>query len=201
MVKKRDPLSPEARRVVDGLLAGRSLNELVDADDPVREEVERYLTGPREESAPRTSRKSRKPAPTIDLPAEGAVAYSDGASRGNPGPGAVGIHILAADGTELCAEGFKIGQVTNNVAEYRGAIAALEKAHALGVRVIELRMDSELVVKQIQGLYRVKDATLADLNRQLDALIRRFDSFRVRHVRREANQRTDELANEALDGG
>jgi ribonuclease HI len=62
-------------------------------------------------------------------------------------------------------------------------------------------MDSELVVKQIQGLYRVKDATLADLNRQLDALIRRFDSFRVRHVRREANQRTDELANEALDGG
>ena len=138
-------------------------------------------------------------ASEVDLPATGAVAYSDGASRGNPGDAAVGVYVVDADGRELCAEGFRIGRATNNAAEYRGAIAALERALSLGVRVLELRMDSELVVKQVQGTYRVKDAALAELKRELDRLIRRLDEFRIRHVPREANRVTDRLANDALD--
>jgi ribonuclease HI len=129
-----------------------------------------------------------------------AVAYSDGASRGNPGPAAYGVRIVADDGAELHASGARIGRATNNVAEYRGAIAALEAARDLGIRRLELRMDSELVVKQLRGEYRVKDANLARLKAQLDRLIRGFESFRVAHVRRGENSETDRLANEALDG-
>jgi ribonuclease HI len=129
------------------------------------------------------------------------VAYSDGASRGNPGPAAFGFRILSADGTELFAGGDRIGRATNNVAEYRGAIAALEKALALGLTDIELRMDSELIVKQLAGEYRVRQPALQTLKRRLDELIRGFRRFRVCHVPREQNGDADRLANEALDGG
>jgi ribonuclease HI len=129
-----------------------------------------------------------------------AVAYSDGASRGNPGPAAFGFRLLAADGTELFAAGERIGRATNNVAEYRGAIAALEKARAMGLTEIELRMDSELIVKQLAGEYRVRQPALQTLKRRLDELIRGFRSFRVHHVPREQNGDADRLANEALDG-
>jgi ribonuclease HI len=128
------------------------------------------------------------------------VAYSDGASRGNPGPAAIGFLLLAPDGIEIFKEGRRIGRATNNVAEYQGAIAALEKAKELGLAEIELRMDSELVVKQLLGLYRVKDPSLARLKAEIDRLRPSFRTFRVRHVRREANGETDRLANEALDG-
>lgn len=128
-----------------------------------------------------------------------AVAYSDGASRGNPGPAAYGIRIVAADGMELFAGGERIGHATNNVAEYRGAIAALEKAKALGLTEIELRMDSELIVKQLGGQYRVRQPALQALKRRLDDVIRGFRRFRVRHVPREENGEADRLANEALD--
>jgi ribonuclease HI len=127
------------------------------------------------------------------------VAYSDGASRGNPGPAAYGIRIVAADGTELASEGSAIGRATNNVAEYRGAIAALEKARSLGIRHLELRLDSELVVKQLNGEYRVKNAALAELKKRVDRLAAGFATFRVRHVRRAENSETDRLANRALD--
>ena len=128
-----------------------------------------------------------------------AIAYSDGASRGNPGPAAIGILVLDPGGDELAAEGWTIGSCTNNVAEYRGAIAAIEKAQELGVTDLELRMDSELVVRQLNGEYRVKQPALADLKRELDRLTARLRSFRVLHVRREENRETDRLANEALD--
>jgi len=127
------------------------------------------------------------------------VAYSDGASRGNPGPAAVGIVLLDRDGSELWSEGRRIGRATNNVAEYRGAIAALEKARELGLDELELRMDSELVVKQLNGEYRVKDPSLSLLKHDVDALLDGFRSVRIRHVRREENRDTDRLANEALD--
>ena len=129
-----------------------------------------------------------------------AVAYSDGASRGNPGPAAYGILIVAADGTELAAEGARIGRATNNVAEYQGAIAVLEKAQEIGITEIELRLDSELVVKQLTGEYRVRHPALAPLKERVDELAGGFARFRVRHVRREKNSETDRLANEALDG-
>ncbi len=204
-------LSARARRIVERLLAGESLNDLAPAGDPVRIEVEEHLITSLDggesrspaASAPSRSRRRSAAAPAdddLDLPRDGrAVAWSDGASRGNPGPGAVGIRILGPGGDEIWTEGLTIGSVTNNVAEYRGALAALEKALELGIERIELRMDSELVVKQLGGQYRVKQPALAELKAQVDRLIRRFESFRVRHVPRARNAVADRLANEALD--
>jgi ribonuclease HI len=211
-------ISSEGRRVVARLLAGESLNDLAPPGDPLRAEVEAWMIGalesqgdgartppPKGRGRPKggATTKGRASAPEdLDLPRDGrAVAWSDGASRGNPGPAAVGIRIVAGDGVELCAEGQAIGSATNNVAEYRGAIAALDKALELGLDRIELRMDSELVVKQVNGQYRVKDPTLARLKAELDGRVRRFASFRVRHVPRARNAATDRLANEALDRG
>jgi len=133
------------------------------------------------------------------LAADRVVAYSDGASRGNPGPAAVGVRILAPDGTELFRGGHRIGRATNNVAEYRGVLAALEKARELGVEELEVRMDSELVVRQLEGRYRVKEPGLAALKGRVDDLVAEFRSVRFRHVPREDNRETDQLANEALD--
>lgn len=187
-------LSPAARKLLQGLLKGKSLRELAAEDDPARTEVEAYLA-----AGARTAAPPRAAKPVPPSAAGWAVAYSDGASRGNPGPAAIGFRILADDGTELAAEGRRIGKATNNVAEYRGAIAALERASELALRDVELRMDSELVVKQINGEYRVKQPALADLKGRLDALLARFRAWRVRHVPRAENSETDRLANEALD--
>ncbi|NNE43144.1 MAG: ribonuclease HI family protein [Gemmatimonadetes bacterium] len=128
-----------------------------------------------------------------------AVAYSDGASRGNPGPAAYGFHIQTTDGEDVIACGEAIGSATNNVAEYRGAIAAVTKAAELGVQDLELRMDSELIVKQMKGEYRVKQPALQQLKAKLDQAAGAFRTFRVSHVRREFNKEADRLANEALD--
>ena len=195
-------LSAEGRRVVERLLAGDSLNDLAPAGDPVRAEVEAHLIaaldGERAKGGTRR-RASRRPV-AFDPPEDGRpVAFSDGASRGNPGPAAVGLRIVTADGTEIWAEGQRLGSTTNNVAEYRGALAVLEKALELGLDRIELRIDSELVVKQLDGRYRVKHPALIPLKADIDRLIRRFESFRVRHIPRALNADADRLANEALD--
>jgi len=173
--------------VIRGLLAGERLPDLVPPGDPVRSEVERFLRGALGGGAPAEGTSGR------------ATLYSDGASRGNPGPAAYGIRIVAPDGAELCAESVAIGSATNNVAEYRGAIAALDKARELGLAEVELRMDSELVVRQLSGEYRVRQPTLAELKEHVDRLAASFRVFRVRHVPREANREADRLANEALD--
>ena len=127
------------------------------------------------------------------------IAYADGASRGNPGPAAYGAALYTADGAELDAWGNPIGRATNNVAEYRGAIAAVEAALERGATELELRLDSELIVRQLEGRYRVKHKQLKPLYEQLSALIDRLDSFQPTHVRRALNTRADALANEALD--
>ena len=127
------------------------------------------------------------------------TAWADGASRGNPGPAAWGMVVADADGLELAARGSTIGRATNNVAEYRGAIAAVEAALELGAEELELRLDSELIVRQLQGRYRVKNAQLKPLYEQLQDLIGRLDRFRAVHVPRERNRRADALANQALD--
>ena len=160
-----------------------------------RAEVEAHIVA----SLEWASRGKKAVARSEHPPADRAVAYSDGASRGNPGPAAIGIRIIGSDGTELWSEGRSIGRATNNVAEYRGAIAALEKARELGLEELELRMDSELVVKQLQGSYRVREPSLIALKDDVDRLLADFRSVRVRHVRREQNEETDRLANEALD--
>ena len=126
------------------------------------------------------------------------LAYSDGASRGNPGPAAIGAVIYDPDGREVYRLARRLGTATNNEAEYRAAIAALEAALALGASRVELRMDSELVVRQMSGRYRVRNPRLARLHARMLALRQRFDELGVRHVPRSENKLADALANEAL---
>lgn len=126
--------------------------------------------------------------------------HFDGGSRGNPGPAAYGWVLYDPDGVERDADGVKVGSATNNVAEWTGLLRGLEHAAELGVRSLRVRGDSELVVKQVTGVYRVKNAALKPLAEQVKALMRRFDDVHVSHVYRADNARADELANEALDG-
>ena len=128
------------------------------------------------------------------------VVYSDGASRGNPGPAAIGAAVFDAAGREVHAVSRRIGRATNNEAEYRAAIAGLEAALALGARDVDLVMDSELVVRQLNLRYKVRNPSLRRLFGRIKDLQWRFASFEVRHVRREQNRRADELANLAFDG-
>ena len=125
---------------------------------------------------------------------------TDGGARGNPGPAAYGYVLEAEDGTVLDARGETIGVATNNVAEYRALIAGLEKAVELGVDELEVISDSELLVKQMQGEYRVKNEALRELNDEANSLERKLGRVRYTAVRREHNELADKLVNEALDG-
>ncbi len=125
------------------------------------------------------------------------VVCCDGASRGNPGPAAIGVVLADSAGRELLAWGEAIGRATNNVAEYRAAIAGIEKALELGARTVELRADSELLVHQINGVYRVKNAGLRPLHAKVSELLARFERHSARHVPREKNARADALATAA----
>ena len=124
---------------------------------------------------------------------------TDGGARGNPGPAAYGYVLEAEDGTVLAAHGEKIGVATNNVAEYRALIAGLEKALELHVDEIEVVSDSELVVKQMRGEYRVKNEALRELFLAAGGLARRLGKVTYTAVRREHNELADRLVNEALD--
>jgi ribonuclease HI len=124
---------------------------------------------------------------------------TDGGARGNPGPAAYGYVLEAEDGTVLAAHGEKIGVATNNVAEYSALIAGLEKALELGLDEIEVVSDSELMVKQMTGQYRVKNEALQELWSCAGRLARRVGSVDYTAVRREHNKLADQLVNEALD--
>jgi ribonuclease HI len=124
---------------------------------------------------------------------------TDGGARGNPGPAAYGYVLETDDGTVLAAHGEAIGRATNNVAEYRGLVAGLEKAAELGVDELEVVSDSELLVKQMQGDYRVKNEALKALWEEASDLERRFRRVRYTAVRRAHNELADRLVNEALD--
>jgi ribonuclease H / adenosylcobalamin/alpha-ribazole phosphatase len=128
-----------------------------------------------------------------------ATLYTDGGARGNPGPAAYGYVLEADDGTVLAAHGERIGVATNNVAEYRALIAGLEKALELGLAEVGVVSDSELLVKQMTGEYRVKNAALQKLNSEADGVARRIGDVSYRAVRREHNELADRLVNEALD--
>jgi ribonuclease HI len=127
------------------------------------------------------------------------LLYTDGGARGNPGPAAYAYVLEAEDGTVLASEGKTIGVATNNVAEYRGLVAGLEKAVELAVPEIEVRSDSELMVKQMRGEYRVKNEALRDLSLEAARLARKLAKVEYRHVLREHNELADRLVNEALD--
>jgi len=124
---------------------------------------------------------------------------TDGGARGNPGPAAYGYVLEADDGTVLDARGEAIGVATNNVAEYRALVAGLAKAVELGVDELDVVSDSELLVKQMTGEYRVKNKALIDLSLEASRLAREVGSVRYRAVRRELNELADRLVNEALD--
>ena len=126
---------------------------------------------------------------------------ADGGSRGNPGPGALGYVLCDASGSEVEARGEYLGLCTNNVAEYRALVEGLRKAVELGVDEVEVVSDSELLVKQMRGEYRVKNEALQELNREAAALARKVGVGRVMYtaVRREHNELADRLVNEALD--
>ena len=128
-----------------------------------------------------------------------AKLSTDGGARGNPGPAAYGYVLEAEDGTVLDARGETIGVATNNVAEYRALIAGLEKAVELGIDELEVVSDSELLVKQMQGEYRVKNEALRDLNDEANSLERKLGRVRYKAVRREHNELADKLVNDALD--
>ena len=128
-----------------------------------------------------------------------ARLYTDGGARGNPGPAAYGFVLEADDGTVLAAEGEAIGEATNNTAEYRGLIAGLARAAGLSVPEVEVRSDSELLVKQMRGEYRVKNENLRALSLEAARLARRIGKVTYVHVRREKNELADRLVNEALD--
>lgn len=127
-----------------------------------------------------------------------AILRSDGGARGNPGPAGAGF-VVEHDGETVCRGGRYLGECTNNVAEYEALIWGLENVLALGHDEVAVFADSELLVKQINGAYRVKNEGLKPLFLRALSLLREFRRFEVSHVRREANKDADALANEAMD--
>lgn len=134
-----------------------------------------------------------------DIAQELITLEFDGGSRGNPGPAGIGVVLRAADGTPLVTLGRFIGRATNNVAEYQALITALEQARQLGARKIQIRGDSELIIKQMRGEYRVKHPDLQPLYQQAQELVRRFELESIEHNYRHKNALADKLANLAMD--
>lgn len=129
------------------------------------------------------------------------IAYTDGGARGNPGPSGFGVYVTDNKGKKLAELSQYLGHQTNNVAEYSGLLAALEWAVGNGHRSVQVVSDSELMVKQIRGVYKVSNAALQELHAKAKKLISQLDWFDIRHVLRGQNQNADRLANEAMDKG
>lgn len=145
------------------------------------------------------------PAATIKsnpLPANGPrilEIFTDGISRGNPGPAAIGALFRQKNGPDLAEHCATIGKATNNVAEYRAVVAALEHARRWRIKKVHLHLDSELIVRQLTGVFRVKSPDIRPLFQQVVFLSRNLTDFQVRHVKRNRNAHADALANKALD--
>ncbi len=140
--------------------------------------------------------------PTNPMPAKGSPVmeiFTDGASRGNPGPAAIGIVFRQKGGPALAAHSEAIGITTNNMAEYQAVVCALEHCLRWGVGKVHLFMDSELIVRQLTGVYRVKSPDLRPLYQQVVFSTRKIPEFKVTHIKRALNAEADALANKALD--
>lgn len=131
--------------------------------------------------------------------ADEITIYTDGGSRGNPGPAAAAFVLIDSEGRQLQAKAFFIGQATNNIAEYTAAIKALDAAKQLGAKQLTIFSDSELMVKQINGEYKVKNENLLPLFQTVEEKLSQFKTWKVRHIAREKNKHADKLANIALD--
>jgi ribonuclease HI len=140
-------------------------------------------------------------APGPSTHSEWITAFCDGGSRGNPGPAGFGVYIEGPDGEKLAELSEYLGKTTNNVAEYSGLLAAIDFAVRQGHRRLRVVSDSELMVKQIKGQYKVNSSDLRPLYDEAKRRIARLDMFRIEHVLRGKNQRADRLANLAMDRG
>jgi len=150
--------------------------------------------------SPRTQ-KRLFPEPLSSAPAHYLIAHIDGGARGNPGPAGYGVFIQDQTGKKVAALSQYLGHQTNNFAEYQGLIGALEYAHAHGHKALKVISDSELMVRQIKGIYKVKNETLKDLHARAKQLINQLQWFSIDHALREHNREADQLANEAMDRG
>jgi ribonuclease HI len=128
------------------------------------------------------------------------LIYTDGAARGNPGPAGAGAILRDSDGTVLAEIAEPLGHATNNVAEWTAVLLAVEEARRLGATHVDLRMDSQLVARQISGMYRVKHPDLKPIHASVMALLGTLDGYTVGHVPRELNKDADRLSNVAIDG-
>jgi len=127
------------------------------------------------------------------------ILYTDGAARGNPGPAGAGAYICTPDGKCVAEIAEYLGKTTNNVAEYQGLLFGLKKLVELGAKEVEIRADSELMVKQLKGEYRVKHPNLKPLFVEAQALLKKIPSYSIKHVYREMNKDADRLSNQAID--
>jgi len=195
------------RRVIDRVVGGDSVADAIADESPKMRTWLRdaavSLVNDLEKPGRRKRKASTAPLPTTEpgevKPGLVITAFSDGGSRGNPGESACAT-VLYTDGEELMYRARRIGVATNNVAEYRGVILALELCVELRATEVKLKIDSELVVKQIHGQYKVKHPDLKPLFQKVRLLADGFERFSVRHVAREENKRADEIVNLTLDG-
>jgi ribonuclease HI len=134
-------------------------------------------------------------------PAQHLIAYTDGGARGNPGPAGFGVYITDQDGSRVVELSEYLGQQTNNFAEYSALVAALDWALRNGHGAIQVVSDSELMVKQLRGIYKVRNENLLPLYEKAQSLIRQLNWFEIKHVLREQNREADRLANDAMDKG
>jgi ribonuclease HI len=160
-----------------------------------------FRNSPRKSSSPITrslfeQEEETKPARVSN---DSIVAHVDGGARGNPGPAGYGVHIQDAKGETIAELSVYLGHRTNNFAEYSGLLAALDYAVANGHPRIKVVSDSELIVKQIRGEYKVKSPDLKELYDRARGLIRKLEHFEIRHVLRAQNKDADRLANDAMD--
>src|SRR5437660_5975217 len=134
-------------------------------------------------------------------PANYLIAHTDGGARGNPGPAGYGVVIHDSSGKKVAGLSEYLGRQTNNVAEYQALIGALEYAVEHGPKALKVVSDSELLVRQIKGIYKVKEPTLRDLHARASQLVRQLEWFNIEHVLRGHNREADQLANDAMDQG
>ena len=158
--------------------------------------------GPEPEKPAPKGRPAKAPAPANTPPAgKSLVLHFDGGSRGNPGPAGIGVSLCDEDGTPLYELAEFLGRCTNNVAEYTALLRGLAAARRIGATRVRVHSDSELLVRQINGQYKVKSPDLKPLYLKVTALMEQIGDVTVGHVYREGNERADELANMAMDSG
>lgn len=149
--------------------------------------------------APQAARPDGAPPARSPSALERVKIYSDGAARGNPGPAGAGAVIVAADGTPIAHLGRFLGEATNNYAEYHGLLLGLNRARELGVSEVQVYADSQLVIRQLGGQYRVRNEGLRPLFDEALRLLRGFRKFELHHIPREQNAAADEMSNRAID--